>query len=136
MVSVGVFRDFPEMQQLAGFSIYVVLPDRHDGGSEGDSGDGVEVGELGEHKVDGGEDHDEVGELEVLAVAVADDVVELLEGLAAGDHVNDVEAHLHRELLRHHDPEAQPLAEHVLAELVVAVEPLPWHHLVHLHHLP
>jgi hypothetical protein len=51
--------------------------------------------------VAGGEDHDEVGELEVvLALALANvtadhDVVELLQRRAAGDHVDDVDAHLH-----------------------------------------
>jgi hypothetical protein len=67
---------------------------------------------------------------------VAHHVVELLQGLAAGDHVHDVEAHLHHQLLRHHDPEAQLLAERVPPQLVVPVEPLPRHALVHLHHLP
>jgi hypothetical protein len=84
----------------------------------------------------GGEYHDEVGELDVLAVAVADDVVELLQGLPAGDHVDDDKADLHEQLLRHDDPQAQPLAERVLPQLVVPVEPLPGNHLVHLHHLP
>ena len=82
------------------------------------------------------EDHDEIGELDVVAPAMADQVVELLQGLAAGHHVDDVQADLHHQLLRHDDPEAQLLAEDVLAELVVAVEALPGHHLVHLHHLP
>lgn len=113
------------------------VAERHDGGGEGHAGDGVEVWELREDEVDGGEDHDEVGELDVLAaVALAEHVVELLQRLAAGDHVHDVDADLDDELLRHHDPEAQLLAERVLPELVVPVEPLPGHHLVHLHHLP
>ena len=112
------------------------VADRHDGGGERDAGDGVEVGELGEHEVDGGEDHDEVAELDVLAPVMADHVVELVQGLAAGDHVHDVEPHLHHQLLRHHDPEAQLLAERVLPQLVVPVEPLPGDALVHLHHLP
>jgi hypothetical protein len=96
----------------------------------------VEVGELGEHELDGGEDHDEIRELDVLAPLVADHLVELLQGLAAGDHVDDVQADLHHQLLRHDDPEAQLLAERVLPQLVVPVEPLARHHLVHLHHLP
>ena len=86
--------------------------------------------------MDGGEDHDEVGELDVLALVVADHVVELLERVAAGDHVNDVEADLDHELLRHHDPETELVAKGVLPQLVVPVESLPGYHLVHLHHLP
>ena len=85
--------------------------------------------------MDGAEDHDEVSELDGLAVGT-DDVVELLEGLAAGDHVDDVDAHLHDQLLRDDDPEAELVAEGVLPQLVVPIEPLPRHHLVHLHHLP
>jgi hypothetical protein len=86
--------------------------------------------------VDGGEDHDEVGGLDVLALALADHVVELLERLPAGDHVHDVDADLDDELLRDDDPEADLLPKGVLPELVVPVEPLAGHALVHLHHLP
>jgi hypothetical protein len=103
---------------------------------EGDAGDGVEVGELGEDEVAGGEDHDSAGELDVLAFVVADHVVELLQRLASGDHEDDVPAHLDDELLRHNDPQPQLLTKRVLPKLVVPVEPLPRHHLVHLHHLP
>lgn len=113
----------------------IVLPERHDGGGEGDAGDGVEVREVGEDEVDGGEDDDEVRGFDLGAVG-ADSFMDLLEGLAAGDHVDDVDANLDSELLRNHDPKAKLLAERVLAQLVVPVEPLPRHHLVHLHHLP
>jgi hypothetical protein len=109
---------------------------RHDGGGGGDSGDGVEVGELRERELDGGEDHDPEGEADVLAPAVAEEVVHLLERLPAGDHVDDVGADLDDELLRDDDPEPEALPEGVLPELVVPVEALPGHHLVHLHHLP
>jgi hypothetical protein len=119
------------------------VAERHDGGGQRHAGDGVEVGELGEDEVDGGEDHDEVGGLDVVlplarrpAVAAHQHVVELLQRPAAGHHVHDVHAHLDDQLLRHHDPQAQLLAERVLPQLVVPVEPLPGHHLVHLHHLP
>ena len=111
------------------------VPEGHDGGGQGDAGDGVEVGELGEDEVDGGEDHDEVGELDGFAVR-ADDVMELLERLAAGDHVHDVDADLHHQLLRHHDPQPELVPEGVLPELVVPIEALTGHHLMHLHHLP
>jgi len=91
--------------------------------------------------VDRGKDHDEVGGLDVvLAVAprvITDqDVVELLQRLAAGDHVDDVDADLDNKLLRHDDPQAQLLAKGMLTKLVVPVEPLAWYHLVHLNHLP
>jgi hypothetical protein len=86
--------------------------------------------------VDGAEDDDPVGEADVLAAAPADEVVELAQALPAGDHVHDVGADLDDELLRHDDPEPEPLAERVLPELVVAVEALAGDHLVHLHHLP
>ena len=50
----------------------------HDGGGERYAGDGVEVGEMGENEVDGGEDHDEEGKFDGLAGA-ADGVVEFLK---------------------------------------------------------
>jgi hypothetical protein len=87
--------------------------------------------------VHGGEDHDPEREKDALASAPrAEQVVDLLQRLPAGDHVDDVGADLDDELLRDDDPEAQPLAERVLPELVVPVEPPAGHHLVHLHHLP
>jgi len=106
--------------------------ERHDRRGGGHGGDGVEVGELGEGEVDGAEDDDPVGEPDVLAAAPADDVVELAQALPAGDHVDDVGADLDDELLRHDDPEPEPVPERVLPELVVAVEALAGDHLVHL----
>jgi hypothetical protein len=85
--------------------------------------------------VDGGEDHDPRAGAERLAVRAGDGVA-LLERLAAGDHVDDADADLDDELLRDDDPEAQLIAERVLAQLVVAVETLPGDALVHLDHLP
>lgn len=110
-------------------------PQGHDGGGEGDESDGVEAGEVGEEEVDGGEDDDEVGGLDG-AAAMAGEVVDLLEGVAAGDHVDDVDADLHHQLLRDNHPQAQLRPKRLLTQLVVPVEPLPWHCLVHLHHLP
>jgi hypothetical protein len=78
--------------------------------------------------VAGGQDHDEVGELDVPAAAVvvvvaADRVMELLKRRAAGDHVDDVEAHLHHQLLRHDDPEGQAVTERVLPTLATVPRP-------------
>jgi hypothetical protein len=111
------------------------VPERHDRGCEGDERDGVEIWELREEQLDGGEDHDPGAGVEGLAVRASDGVA-LLEGLAAGDHVDDAAADLHDELLRDDDPKAQLVAERVLAQLVVAVEALPRDALVHLNHLP
>ena len=112
-----------------------MVPERHDRGGEGDERDGVEVGELREEQVDGGEDHDPGAGPERVAVGARDGVA-LLQRLAAGDHVDDADADLDDELLRDDDPEAELVAEGVLAELVVAVEALARDALVHLHHLP
>jgi len=111
----------------------------HDGGGAGDGGDGVEVWELGEDEVRGGEDHDPEREAHVgaaAAAALADEVVELAQALPAGDHVHDVGAGHDDDLQGKDDPEAQAVAEHVLPELVVPVEALAGDHLVHLHQLP
>ena len=110
-------------------------PQGHDSGGEGDAPDGVEIGEVGEDQVDASEADDEVGGPGFLGVG-PDGVVGLLQGLAAGDHVHNVGSDLHHQLLRHHDPQPQLLPECVLPQLMVPVEPLPRHHLVHLHHLP
>jgi hypothetical protein len=85
--------------------------------------------------VDATEDHDPVAGPYRCAVGEGD-CIELLQGLAAGDHVDDADADLDDELLRHDDPEAQLVAEGVLPELVVPVEALPRNALVHHHHLP
>lgn len=111
------------------------VPKGHDCSGEGDSGDGVEVGELGEHEVYRSKDHDEVCFFDGFA-AWADGVVELLERCSSGDHVDDAHPHLDDQLLGHHDPQAKLLTKCVLPELVVSVESLAWDHLVHLHHLP
>ena len=56
-----------------------MVPQRHDSSREGDARDGVDVGEQGEDEVARGKDHDEVCELDVLALVVADHVMELLQ---------------------------------------------------------
>lgn len=90
---------------------------------------------MGEYELNGGEDHDEESGPDGLA-AGADGGVGLLEGLASGDHVDDVGPDLHHQLLRDHDPEPELLPEGVLPQLVVPVEPPPGDCLVHLDHLP
>ena len=44
------------------------VPQGHDCCSQRNTGNGVEVGKVGEHKMDRGIDHDEVGKLDVFAV--------------------------------------------------------------------
>lgn len=68
-------------------------PEGHDGCGQGDSGDGVEVRELGEDKVDSTEGEDPV-RLSYRPTGGASDLHELLQALASCHHVNDVAANL------------------------------------------
>ena len=111
------------------------VPEGHDSSCQRDPRDGVEVRQLREDEVDRGEDHDEVGALDRLAVK-ADGVVELLERCSTGDHVDDVHPNLDNQLLGNHDPETELFPKGMLPELMVSVEPLSRDHLVHLDHLP
>nr|GMC59326.1 hypothetical protein C2845_PM13G01850 [Ipomoea batatas] len=96
---------------------------------------GVEVGEVSEDKMDRGEDHNEIGEFDLFAV-LADDVMELLEGLSSSNHVHNIHSNLNNELLGDDDPEAEFLAKGVLPQLVISVEAFAFNHFVHLNHLP
>lgn len=108
------------------------IRDRHDGSGQRDTGDGVEVGEMREEEMDATEDDGEVAEPHRLVGA--DHVVDFLEGSAAGDHVDYVDADFHDELLWDHYPEPEFRPECLLAELVVTVEPLAGDGFVHDHH--
>jgi len=57
---------------------------------------------------------------------------ELLQAVAAGDHVHHVAPNLHDQLLRDDHPQAQPRAERVHAQVAVPVEPHAGDALVHL----
>ena len=90
---------------------------------------------MGEHEMNRGEDHDEVGKFDRFA-GTADGVMEFLQWFSSGHHVHYVYAHFNDKLLRHHNVEAELLAEGMLTQFVVSVKPFPRNHLVHLHHLP
>lgn len=85
--------------------------------------------------MNGGEDHDEVSLFDGLA-GTADRVMEFLERFSSRDHIHYIDAHFHDELLRHDDVEAELLAEGILTEFMVSVEPFPRNHFVHFDHLP
>lgn len=85
--------------------------------------------------MDGGEDHNEIGEFDFFAV-LADNVVEFLEGLSSGDHVHNIHSDLNNQLLGDDDPEAQFFTKRMLPKLVIPVETFAFNHFVHLHHLP
>lgn len=108
------------------------VANRHDGCGQRDGGDGVEVREMGEEEMDTAEDDGEVGEPH--GVVGPGHVVDFLEGLAAGDHVDYVDADLHRQLHGDHQPQPELRPEGLLAELVVTVQPLAGDRLMHLHH--
>lgn len=92
----------------------LIVRQGHDGCCKGNNRDGIEVGEVGEKKMDRGEDQDEVGELDLLAVR-AQGLVCLLQGFAPGDHVDDARADLDHHLLRNHDVQSEFLPKCVLA---------------------
>jgi hypothetical protein len=72
---------------------YRRVAERHDGGSQGDSGNGVEVRELGENEMDSTEAEDPV-RLSYRCTGGTSDLHELLQALASCHHVNDVAADL------------------------------------------
>lgn len=94
------------------------MPQGHDGRHNGEKGDGIEVGKVRDEEVNGGEDHGEVGAPHGLAVevweVVANDVMELLEAVSPGDHVNNAGSNLHHQLLWDHNPKPELFAESVL----------------------
>jgi len=62
--------------------------------------------------------------------------MELLERFSTSDHVNNVDPNLDDYLLWNNNPKAELLPEGMLAELMVAIKTLSWHHLMHFNHLP
>ena len=73
---------------------------------------------MRENEMDRGEGHDEVGKLDVFAI-FALQVMEFLQWLASGDHVDCVHTHLADELLGHDDVETELLTKRVRAQLMV-----------------
>ena len=69
---------------------------------------------MGEDKVTRSKYHDEVGGPEPSAVRT-NNIVELLQGFASGDHVHNVNTHFYNQLLRHHNPEAKLFTEGMLS---------------------
>ena len=112
-----------------------MIPQGHDGGGQRDAGDGIETGKVGENKMNGCKDHDEVGGFDRLAVS-AQKIMDLLQGLPTCDHVHYVHANFHHQLLGHHYPKPKLFSKSMLTQLMVPVKPLPFHHFMHFHHLP
>lgn len=111
------------------------IPEGHDCCCQRNTGDGIEIREMGKDEMDRSKDHDEVGEFNLLALT-ANQIVEFLEGCSSGNHVDYVDANFDDQLLRNHDVKTKFFAECMLTELVVSVESFPWNHFVHFDHLP
>lgn len=107
----------------------------HHGGTEGNAGDRVEVGEMAKEEVNRAENQDPYCGADRLAV-FAQQLMHFLQRLPSRDHVHDTRPDLDHQLLRYHNVKPEFLPKRVLSQLVIPVEPSPRNHLVHFDHLP
>lgn len=87
------FKCFIEINLLNEDKESSYTPQGHDCCCQRNTGDGIEIGKMREHKMGRGEDHDKVSKLDIFAI-FADQIMEFLERFPSSNHVNYVHSNL------------------------------------------